>query len=164
MGDGIHDADLMMWFTGRQPTEVYGRTVRVDHFQYPDIGWAMLHFDDDCIGVVETNWRLPETTPTVIDATLEVIGTEGKLTIDCSHTGLTVLDAAGPKMADTVYWPIQHDRQIGALAWELDYFAQCIRSGNPPAVITPSEAARAVAVMETAEESARQNRILKFQY
>ncbi len=162
MGDGVHDADLMMWFTGRQPTEVYGRTVRVDQFQHPDIGWAMLHFADDCLGVVETNWRIPENTPTTIDATMEVIGTDGKLTIDCAHTGLTILDENGLKMPDTVYWPLQHGRQVGALALELDYFANCIRTGTKPTVMTPIEAARAAAAMETAEESSRARKPLPF--
>jgi UDP-N-acetylglucosamine 3-dehydrogenase len=159
MGDGIHDADLMLWFTGRTPSEIYGRTVRVDQFRYPDIGWAMLHFGDaasgdEAIGVVETVWCLPENTPTTIDAKFEVIGTQGKLTIDCSHTGLTILDEAGQKMPDTVYWSIQHGRQVGALALELDYFARCIREQMPPMVITPLEAAQAFAAMEAAGRSA----------
>lgn len=154
MGDGVHDADLMMWFTGRQPDQVYGRTIRVNDFKYPDIGWATLNFADDCTGVVETVWCLPENTPTTIDARMEVIGTEGMLTIDCGHTGLSILDKAGEKLPDTVYWPIQYDRQIGALKLELEYFAECVRSGEEPTVITPSEAAAAAAVMEAAEKSA----------
>ena len=40
IGDGIHDADLMLWFMNRNPTEIYGRNVRVDGFTYPDLGWA----------------------------------------------------------------------------------------------------------------------------
>ncbi len=162
MGDGVHDADLMMWFTGSQPTEIYGRQIRVHEYKYPDLGWAMLHFADDCIGVVETVWCLPENTATTIDATMEVIGSKGKLTIDCANTGLTILDEDGIKMPDTVYWPIQHGRQIGALALELDYFAHCIRRGQKPTVITPSEAAHAVAAMEAAEASSRLKKPVRF--
>ena len=154
MGDGVHDADMMMWFLQQTPTRVYGRNVRVDEFKYPDIGWAMLEFGDKAIGVVETVWRLPENTPTVIDAKLEVVGTEGMLTIDCSTTGLSVLDKNGLKMQDTVYWPIQHGKQIGALAYELEYFNHCVQTQNVPNVVTPAEAARAVAVMQAAEQSA----------
>ena len=163
IGDGIHDADLMMWFTQQSPTAIYGRNVRVDDFKYPDIGWAMLHFGDEAIGVIETVWRLPENTPTTIDARLEVIGTDGKLSIDCSNTGLTILDENGPKMADTVYWPIQHGRQVGALALELDYFADCIRKNTPPSVVTPIEAARALAAMEAAEQSAETRQPVHFE-
>lgn len=162
LGDGIHDVDLMLWFTGRQPTEVYGRNVRVGDFDYPDIGWAMLHFGEDAIGVVETVWCLPENVPTTIDARFEIIGTDGILSIDAAHTGLTILDARGPKMPDTVYWPTQHGRQIGALSVELEYFANCVRTGNAPEVITPIEAARAFAVAETAERSSEAGRPLPF--
>ena len=161
-GDGIHDVDLMLWFTGRQPTEVYGRNVRVGDFDYPDIGWAMLHFGEDAIGVVETVWCLPENVPTTIDARFEIIGTEGILSIDAARTGLTILDANGPKMPDTVYWPTQHGRQIGALSVELDYFANCIRNDIAPSVITPLEAARAFAVVETAEQSSDARKPLPF--
>lgn len=155
MGDGVHDADLMMWFLGRAPSRVFARYVRVNQFRYPDVGWAMLEFDDDAIGVVETNWCLPANTPTVIDARIEVVGTEGALTIDCSQTGLTILDGNGLKMQDTDYWPEQHGQLVGILRDEIEYFATCIREARPPDVVTPEEAARVVAVLETAERSAQ---------
>lgn len=155
MGDGIHDADLMMWFLGRSPTRVFARNVKFNEFRYPDIGWAMLEFGDDAVGVVETNWGLPSNVPTVIDATLQVVGTAGMLTVDCSHTGLTILDADGLKMQDTDYWPEQHGELVGVLQSEVSYFADCIRQDQSPTVITPVEAWRAVRVMEAAEQSAR---------
>lgn len=154
MGDGIHDADLMMWFLRRLPTRVYGRHVSFNEFRYPDIGWAMLEFDESAIGVIETNWGLPANAPTVIDAALQVVGTDGMLTINCSHTGLTVLDPSGLKMQDTDYWPAQHGSLVGVLQNEVAYFADCIRRDRVPEVITPEEAARAVHVMEAAERSA----------
>ena len=162
MGDGVHDADLMMWLSGRVPTRVYSRYVRIGDFKYPDVGWAMLEFDDDAVGVVETNWGLPENTPTVIDAKLEVVGTDGMLTIDCSATGLTVLSSSGPKMQDTDYWPEQHGRLVGAIQNELSYFIECILNDRSPNVITPTEAARAVSVMEAAEQSASSGQPVAF--
>ncbi len=167
VGDGIHDADLMMWFLGRAPDSVYARNVSYSGHRYPDLGWAMLHFgrgNDETIGVVETAWCLPETVPTVIDATLEVIGTEGKLTIDCGHTGLSITDSMGTKQPDTVYWPEQHGQVIGALQREIAYFADCVREGRDPSVITPAEAARALAVMEAAEASAETRAPVTFSF
>lgn len=154
MGDGIHDADLMLWFTGGVPSRVYARNIRVDTFEYPDLGWAVLEFGDRALGVVETVWRLPENTPYQIDARMEVIGTEGALYIDCANAGLAIQDAAGLSLPDTAYWPEQHGQIVGALAAEVAYFAQCIRLGAKPAVITAEEAARAVLAMEAAERSA----------
>ena len=164
IGDGIHDADLMMWFLGRGPSQVYGRTVKVGDFDYADLGWAMLHFGDDAIGVVETVWCLPENVSTVIDARFEIVGTEGMLSIDCANTGLTILDGNGARKPDTAYWPEQHGRLVGALSNELSYFAECIRQGNAPSVITAGEAARAFAVMAAAEDSARSGAPVEFEF
>jgi len=164
LGDGIHDIDLMLWFTGREPTDVYARNVRVSGHDYPDLGWAMLHFGEDAIGVVETVWCLPENVPTTIDTRFEIIGTEGTISIDAANTGLAILDSAGEKRPDTVYWPTQQGQLIGALVRELGYFAECVRTGAPPQVITPREAARALAVAETAERSAEERRPLRFEF
>lgn len=159
MGDGVHDADLMMWLAGDVPTRVFGRQVRVDQFRYPDIGWAMLDFggapgEPSAVGVVEVVWRLPESTPFTIDARLEIIGTEGAAYVDCGNAGLAINDQTGWHLPDTVYWPEQHGRVGGALVNELAYFADCIRTGRPPTVVAPEEAAQAVAVIEAAEQSA----------
>ena len=155
MGDGIHDADLMMCFMQQIPSRVYARNVRSGDFAYPDLGWAMLEFGEEAVGVVETVWCLPENVSTVIDAAMTVIGTDGMLNIDCSHTGFELTNAAGSRMSDTVYWPEQYGQRVGALSQELAYFADCIRNQSPPSVITPQDAANAVIVMETAERSAK---------
>lgn len=154
MGDGIHDADLMLWLMRRMPSQVYARNIRVHEFAYADIGWAMLSFDDDAVGVIETNWCLPRTVDTVIDARLEVVGTDGMITVDCSNTGFLLTDADGRKMSDTVYWPQIHNQRVGALRSEFEYFTTCIREGRRPQIITPEDGWRAVAVMESAEISA----------
>lgn len=164
VGDGIHDADLMMWFLDQGPSSVYARNIQFSGHQYPDLGWAMLHFDEEAIGVIETVWCLPENVSTGIDAKMEIIGTEGKISIDCANTGLAITDSEGTKQPDTVYWPLQHGRQIGALEREIDYFSRCILSGEKPEVIIPFEAARALAVMEIAEQSAFEKRPIPFTF
>ncbi len=85
MGDGIHDTDLMLWFTKSKVKTVYAQTVRVRDFKYPDIGWAMYRFDSDAIGVIETVWYLPENTPFTIDARMEIIGTKGAIYTRVTH-------------------------------------------------------------------------------
>ena len=167
MGDGIHDADLMMWMLGRAPERIYAKNVRVHDFHYPDLGWAVLEFGSnpampETIGIVETVWCLPATTPTVIDAKMEIIGSEGKLLIDCSHTGLEILDTSGPQQIDTTFWPVQSGLGVGILRYELEHFAHCIRENKPSDVITPAEAARVVALMQTAEASAAEGQVLEF--
>lgn len=153
MGDGIHDADLMMWLLGRAPDRVYARQVRVHGFQYPDLGWAMLEFGQQAVGVVETVWCLPPETPFAIDARLEIIGEQGAIYVDCAQAGLAI-HGSGVNFPDTAYWPSVHGSRRGALWIELEHFARCVRQGQPSDIITPGEAARAVAVIEQCERSA----------
>ena len=159
MGDGIHDADLMMWMTAQTPSRVFARNVKVHDYDYADLGWAMLEFPDrdgrsGAVGVVETIWCLPPNVPTMIDARMQIVGSEGMITIDCSQTGLLVNTADRVKQVDTAFWPLQHGRAVGILKEEISYFADCLQSGTPASVVTAAEAARAVAVMEAAEQSA----------
>jgi len=154
MGDGVHDTDLMLWFTGQRVERVYARNIRVRDFTHPDIGWAMLEFENGTLGVIEVVWHLPETTPFTLDARMEIIGTEGAIYIDCGNTGLTIHDREGAGKPDTAYWPDLHGTRVGALQSELAYFARCIRRDDEPSVVTAREARRAVAVMCAAERSA----------
>jgi UDP-N-acetylglucosamine 3-dehydrogenase len=159
MGDGIHDADMMIWMLGRAPSRVFARNIRCHDFAYPDLGWAMLEFSPhadgpEAIGVVETIWCLPENVPSVIDARMQIIGTEGAITIDSANTGLLINNADQVKQVDTAFWPVQHGQLVGLLAEELRYFVACLRDGSQPDVVPSSDAALAVLVMEAAEASA----------
>ena len=60
-GDGVHDLDLMLWFTGAKPKSVYALTSNTrPHLPHADLGWAMFRFDNDCIAVIENAWCLPD--------------------------------------------------------------------------------------------------------
>jgi len=161
MGDGIHDIDLMLWFTGSAVKTVYAQNVQVRDFKNPDIGWAMFRFENDAVGVIETVWSLPENTPFTIDAQMEVIGTSGALYIDCSNTGLTINDIEGINKPDTFYWPKLLGKRSGVLQNELSYFAECIREGRTPDVITPEQSKEAVAAMCAAEKSAHTGEVVR---
>ena len=79
MGDGIHDGDLMLWFSGAKPVSVYAQEIHPGSNKYPDGGWAMARLDSGAIAVIESIWHLPETTPYQIDARMEMIGTERRV-------------------------------------------------------------------------------------
>lgn len=158
IGDGIHDLDLAMWILGRKPNSVFARNIKVHDFTYPDAGWAMFDFSDparstETLVVIETHWGLPETTETVIDARMEIIGTKGKITIDCSHTGLHI-EAAHSRYLDTIYWPQTEQPVTGILHRELEYFAECVEAGTAPTVITTKQACDALDMILLAQQSA----------
>ncbi len=160
-GDGIHDVDLMNWFTQSQITQVYARGVRVRNFKNPDIGWAMYDFASGAVGVTETVWMLPENTPFKIDCRFEIIGTEGAIYLNGGNSGLQINDANGFHQPEAVFWPEIHGMRAGALRSELAYFIHCIRENLPITVITPQESLEAVRAVEAAERSCREEQIVK---
>jgi len=160
LGDGVHDTDIMLWLAESRIESVFARTVQVRNFRNPDIGWALFGFESGAVGVIETVWHLPEKSPFAIDARMEVIGTEGALYIDCGNGGLSIHDAMGVSMPDTVYWPAVNNARDGALRRELEYFTACVRKNTVPDVITPEESREAVKAVCAAEESAAQRKIV----
>jgi len=160
MGDGIHDTDLMLWYTKGKVKTVYARTLSIRNLPNPDIGWAMLQFESGTIGIIETIWYLPKKTPFDIDSRMEIIGTKGAIYIGGSEQGVMINDETGWKIPDTYYWPRVHDQRVGILKEELTYFINCVLSGNKPEIITPKESKEAVRVMAAAEESARTGEVV----
>src|SRR5262245_32369683 len=154
IGDGVHDTDLMLWYSRAKVVSAYAQTVDVRGRKYPDIGWTMYRFDSGAVGVLENVWCLPDTTAFQIDERLEVIGTEGSLHVQETHPNFSVCDQGGWHSPDTTYWPLLHGVRAGALREELAYFVGCVQQGRRPAVITPEESRAAVAACLAAERSA----------
>jgi UDP-N-acetylglucosamine 3-dehydrogenase len=162
-GDGVHDLDLMLWYTGAKPKSVFAMTSNTrPHLPHDDLGWAMFRLDDGAIAVIENVWCLPENAPFAIDARMEIVGTEGAIYIDNSGSHYTLLTKKGLSFPQSTYWPKVHGLRRGYLKEELDYFLKCIAAGDSPSVITPRESRDVVQAVLTAERSARENRVIEF--
>ncbi len=162
-GDGVHDLDLLLWFTGAKPKSVYALTSNTrPHLPHADLGWAMFRFDNDCIAVIENAWCLPDNAPFAIDARMEIIGTEGAIYIDNSGSQYTLLTKNGMSFPQSTYWPKVHGLRRGYLKEEFDYFLKCILAGENPSVITPQESRDVVHAVRMAERSAQEHRVIEF--
>ncbi|MCX7827450.1 MAG: Gfo/Idh/MocA family oxidoreductase, partial [Verrucomicrobiae bacterium] len=161
IGDGVHDTDLMLWYSGAKVVSAYAQTVNVRKLKNPDLGWTMYRFDSGAIGVLEDVWFMPDTTAFQIDERMEIIGTEGSIHIQETHPNFSIVDKTGWHSPDTTYWPSLHGVRAGALREELSYFATCILEGRKPTIITPEESAAAVRACLAAEESAATGKIVK---
>ena len=160
IGDGVHDTDLMLWYTGAKVTSAYAQTVDIRGKKYPDLGWTMYRFDSGAVGILEDIWCLPDKTPFQIDERMEIIGTEGSIHIQETHPNFSVCDADGWRSPDTTYWPELHGARAGALREELSYFANCITQGRRPDIITPAESMAAVEACLAAERSAATGQVV----
>lgn len=154
IGDGVHDTDLMLWYSGAKVVSAYAQTLNVTGKKYPDIGWTMYRFDSGAIGVLEDVWYLPEKTAFQIDERMEIVGTEGSISIHDTHPNFSITDSEGWHSLDTTYWPALHGIRSGALREELAYFVNSIVQGQKPAIITPEESMAAVEACLAAERSA----------
>jgi UDP-N-acetylglucosamine 3-dehydrogenase len=162
-GDGVHDLDLMFWYTGARPKSVYAQTTNSrPQLPHDDLGWAMFRFDDGTIAIIENVWCLPENAPFAIDARLEIVGTEGAIYIDNSGVNYTVLKKEGLSYPQSTYWPKIHNMRRGYLKEEFDYFLKCIAYGEQPSIITPRESRDVVHAMKMAELSAKEDRVIEF--
>jgi UDP-N-acetylglucosamine 3-dehydrogenase len=160
IGDGVHDTDLMLWYTGARIVSAYAQTVSVRHLRYPDLGWTLYRFDSGAVGVLEDVWFLPDRTAFQIDERMEIIGTQGSIHIQEVAPSLAICDESGWHYPDTTYWPELHGVRAGALREELSYFANCILTGQKPTIITPEESLEAVRACLAAEDSAAAGRIV----
>lgn len=160
LGDGIHDGDLMLWFSQARPVSVYAQEIHPGSNRYPDGGWAMARLDSGAVAVIESIWHLPESTPYQIDARMEIIGTEGAIYIDCGQAGLEIHDGAGNRRPDTLYWPNVFGQRFGILRAELRYFADCVVQSQRPDRITPQESRAAVTLLAAANESSRTGQVV----
>ncbi len=154
IGDGVHDADLMLWYSQDRILSAYAQTVNTLGHKYPEIGWSMFRFASGATGVLENVWRLPPKTAFQIDERMEIVGAEGTIHIHETHPNFSICDSQGWHSPDTTYWPVINGVRGGALRDELTYFAQCIREQTPPAAVSPGEAMEAVRACLAAEESA----------
>lgn len=161
IGDGVHDTDLMLWYSGARVVSAYAQTVNVRKFAHPDLGWTMYRFDTGAIGVLENNWFLPDSTAFQIDERMEIIGMDGSIHVHETHPNFSICDKTGWHSPDTTYWPLLHGVRAGALRAELSYFLQCVLEDRKPAVITPEESAAAVKACLAAEESAASGKVVQ---
>ena len=53
VGDGVHDTDLMLWYSGDRMVSAYAQTVDVRGREYPDLGQTMYRF----AGGATASWR-----------------------------------------------------------------------------------------------------------
>ena len=161
IGDCVHDTDLMFWFSGSRAVTAYAQTVKVREHANPDLGQVMYRLENGASCILESVWCLPDTTPFQIDERLEIVGTEGSISIHDTHPNLMIVDKTGARCPDTTYWPMIHGQLRGALRDELAYFVNCVAMGEKPTVITPEESREAVRACLAAEESARTGRVVR---
>ncbi|MGW6195643.1 Gfo/Idh/MocA family protein [Kribbella sp. NPDC055110] len=127
-----HTLDLLLWLTGRTPVSVSAVGSRgvlakrgIDTW---DVVHALLSFDDGSTATLSSAWTLPDAGDGIVDFRFQVIGTEGSVTADLSHQGLTVVS---DKYRSA--WPVSGRigrSQVGPAVWMVQDFAAGLVDGG----------------------------------
>ena len=146
--EATHDLDYLMWcLAPRKPIRVYSQTsgkLFQRQFGSPDHQWIMVTLDDGTTITVGAGWILPLGYPNYSQAWIEIVGTEGALSIDDTHKEVTlntVKDGIHYPMSSMPGEGVEHVF-AGAMAGETLHFVDAVARDRP--VMVKPEEARAI--------------------
>ena len=135
---GAHDIDLMRWFFGSEPTEVYALGTRgvlaargIDTW---DLVQAQVKFDSGAFATIESAWIYPNAFPSLVDSFVEVIGSDGHLHFDRKRESIEMSTPDSFTYPKTFLMSEVFGRMRGAFVECLSDFVESIRSGAAPQV------------------------------
>ena len=163
----VHDVDLVLWMLeGQQPISVYAQQTDrlLGATGTQDTLAAVVRFSGGTLVNFESAWVLPAGAMHMIDARLELMGTEGSFEVQCGDSGLYFADAQGAKQIDTQHWPAFGTGIGGDLRLQLSSMLATI-DGRPDALppATGEEALRSLVLTRAIINSAESGDVIKLQ-
>jgi len=143
----VHVVDIMRWLLGVEVREVYAEVAyqRVNDAPIDDCGILTMEFENGVFATLDCSWSRNKTYPTWGDVTLEIVGTDGTITVDAFAQKIDLYsDETGHSYH---YWGDDMDSGL------LQDFVDSVRTGTGPK-ITGEDGLRAVEVALAAYQSA----------
>jgi len=133
---GVHDIDIMRWFTGSDIVRVHAESACKVLADIPaeDAIFTVMKFANGAVGCLETCWAIPEGVPNTLDARLEVVGTHGRVAVRVGDESLDVASQDRSKRPDIAYGFTMCDQLHGGLRTQLEHFADCVADDAEPLV------------------------------
>lgn len=122
----VHVMDLMNWFSGSEPQEIYAyaATRFNDKLAVDDAGMIHVKFENGVFGVLDTSWSRKAPYPTWGDVALDIIGTKGVISVN----GLAQINELYSNKVGSGQWNYWGDNMDEHL---IRAFVQAILSGQP---------------------------------
>jgi myo-inositol 2-dehydrogenase/D-chiro-inositol 1-dehydrogenase len=121
----VHLLDLMRWFLNDEPRTVYAEAGKLFHhsLSVEDAGIVHVTFEGGTTAVLDTSWSRGPGFPAWGDVTMEIIGTEGVISLDAlAQKNDLYVHASGHE--EWSYWGDDADEGM------LEAFIEAIRSGS----------------------------------
>jgi predicted dehydrogenase len=159
---GAHDIDLMRWFFGSEPSEVYARGARgvlaargIDTW---DLVQAHVSFESGAFATIESAWIYPNTFPTIVDSFVEVVGSNGHLHFDRKRESIEMSTPAGFTYPKTFLTSDVFGRLRGAFVECVSDFVQAVLDDTAPQV-GAFDGRQVTAVLDAVDRSLRSGRV-----
>lgn len=170
---GIHDIDLILWYTGSKCISVRAEERRTGNYVYPDVFLAMFTFKNGVVAVLSSAWlvckyslqNLVETIELngTIDADIELVGLRCCARFRMVDSGLNVWTDDGAYHPELTLWPSEHDGVGGAIRAELEHFLNQASLSQESPVIPLWDSVYALKLSDAVVESARSGKTVKIQ-
>lgn len=149
MDHTVHIVNLVRWITGQEVAEVHAELATMrEGVSVEDINVLSMTLEDGSPFVIDGSWDRPDTWDYWGDATLNLVGSDGELDVDCFDYKFRETTATGPSPGiDSCYWGVLPNDGL------LDDFVGTVRDGTSPTV-TGRDGLREAAVCLAAYESA----------
>ncbi len=155
MDHTVHIMDLMNWFTGSRVEQVYAYSATIFHqeLEVDDVGLIHVNFASGVFGVIDASWSRPKSFPTWGDVALEIIGTQGTISVD----GLAQINEIYSDEAGKGQWRFWGDSMDHYM---VQSFVQALLIGRPVPV-TGLDGLRSTEVALAGYTSARQGQPIR---
>jgi predicted dehydrogenase len=142
-----HVIDILRWFMNSDPVEVYAEIDnRFYNMDIDDTGILSIQFDNGVFATLDTSWSRTKSYPTWGDVTMEIVGTNGVISVDSFAQDIDLYSDKNTK-AQWVYWGDNMD--FGLVA---DFVASV--KGDKPFQIKGEDGLKALEVAISAYKSA----------
>lgn len=142
----VHDVDLVLWMlAGQKPVSVYAQQtdILLGSIGTQDSIAAIVRFSNGTVVNFESAWSLPSGARHMIDARMELIGTEGSFEVQCGDSGLYFADNDKSQEIDTQHWPTSNGRVGGDLRQQLTAVVEWL-NGADRAIASGEDAVRSL--------------------
>ena len=131
-----HCVDTLRWVLGDEVATVYSvsssRVLEGMGIGTPDFYLTTLEFRGGARVLLENSWILPESSTTLVEFKLDVVGERGAFHFDGSPHQLVQVGPQRPEGVDTFIAPRVHGRMMGFATESIRHFVDCL-AARPPA-------------------------------
>ncbi|WP_137287668.1 Gfo/Idh/MocA family protein [Halorussus salinisoli] len=148
MDHSVHIVDLVQYLLDEEVSEVYCLSgTRFHDIPVEDVNVLSMELEDGTSFLLDGSWSRPDEWHFWGDATLELVGDEGVIDVDCFDQTLTYTTTgeSDAKM-NSHFWGSNPNTGL------IEDFVTAVRHDHSP-MVTPEEGLAAVAVVEAAYES-----------